>query len=150
MSRHEGAVYSSFAVGDRENVKTYSEYVFSNAHFEDTLETQKHVISSLALAGEHKDCISKGVDLLRKLGFGIPEQPSKDDTMNALATMNEAVSLYSLDQIVSLSDTTPSKSVHNIIKIMDSFHRSCLSLMSPFCEFSSTDYIKNIIAYQKF
>lgn len=138
MPRHEGAVYSSFAVGDRENVKTYSDDVFSNAHLEDTLETQKNVMSFLALAGEHKECISKGVDLLRQLGFGIPEQPSNVDKMNALATMNEAVAPYSLDQIVSLCDTTPTKSVHDIIKIMVSFHRSCLAIMSPFCKFSST------------
>lgn len=114
---------------------SYAQKVIEHAPFEETLETQTLVLRNLGRDAKYSACVSKGVDILRQLGFDITMSPTKESGKNAMAATNAAASQYDVHRILSLCDQPLGDSVHPIIKIMEAIHRSAYLLSSPIREY---------------
>ncbi len=132
LELHKGALRASFLLGEPDNIMLYSEKIVSNVQFEDTLDIQPMILRSLSQAGKHEEAISRGIDVLRRLGFDLPLAPDPGSVMKAMATTQAVASKYSVDQMMSLCEKDVEESVERVLTIMDAFYSSCYASTSPF------------------
>ena len=132
--RYDGAILSSFALGEGDTVINYADQVVKHAPFEDSLLAHQFSLRAMTTTGDQDECISKGIGILRQLGINIPLQPSRESVMKAMSTTNALVSQYNWDQIINLYNRSLDESVLGVVKIMQAFFGSCYSQSSPFCE----------------
>ena len=125
---------SAFALGEADNVTLYADEVVKHMPFEDTLETQYIALSSLSQSGKRQECLAKGIEILRQLGFNIPSALARQSVIVAMASANNVASQYNADQIISLCDMNIDNTVTRVVRIMDAFHRSSFALSSPYCK----------------
>lgn len=97
----QGAVSACFALSEFDSLIRHAEEVISNSPFQDTLEVQQLVLRALAHLGRHKDCILKGMQILKKLDFGVEESPSRDSILSAVKSTDKIIARCSLDHITS-------------------------------------------------
>ena len=133
LELHNGAVISSFALGDDDDVERYAKPVIEHAPLNDTIEVQMMVLKTLSQSDRHKECISQGIKLLRQLDFHISLTPPKEDIFKVMMSTEMMVSRLSRDQIVSQClkyQDDPSM----IFKISRSVNISSFATGAPFCE----------------
>ena len=78
LKLHHGAVFSSFALGEADEVDQYAQQVIDHVPLKDTIDVQQIVLKSLAQSDRHQEGISRGIDILCQLNFPIPLAPSKE------------------------------------------------------------------------
>ena len=108
---HEGAVFASYALGNMEGVLHYAEKVTNQVSFEDALEVQQILMRTVSHAEKHEDCISRGVDILRRLNFDIPSNPTPESVMNAVANTAIIASKFTKEQLINLCERAVDDSV---------------------------------------
>lgn len=80
--------------------------------------------------------LTKGIDIMRKLGFNIPTSPSIEHVLSAIVSVDEMAAEYDLECVNDLRDSNVNESTLEIMQIYDSTYSSGMVLNSPFCKFS--------------
>ena len=133
LSLHEGCCMASFTLGEPHNVKRYAELVMNNAlKFEDSLCVLPMLLATSSASLEHRETISKGIDVLNKLGLEIPLQPAAQSLVNPFDAADKIESQLSMPQLVELCDERPNRSAQCAIRIFDAIFPSCYQTNSPF------------------
>lgn len=132
LELHEGVVLSSFALGEAKVVEQCAKAVEHHVPFEDALETQRVYLFSLTQTGKHKDSLSKGVELLRRLDFNIPLSPNKESVVTAMASANGVASQYSCDQIMRMCENAIDNQLKSVGRIMDALIQAAHEIASPY------------------
>jgi len=145
LQLHEGAVLASYELGE---VSTrYANAVVQNVPFKDTLVTETVLLKSSSLqSGKHNYGLSKGVDILRKLGFDIPATANAAHVMNAMAIVDSMASQLDFDGIMDLCEKNVDNSAQVVIQIFiqifDALYVSAMVLNSPFLPLIASEIIK--------
>jgi len=142
LALHEGAVSAAYALGEADQVVRYTEDVMSHVSLEDTLGVQQLLLRSLAQSGKHKECITRGVNILRQLDFDIPISPTMEIVMTSMASTDCIASPCGVDEIMKLCEKVVDESAHCIVKIMDAFYISCYASASAFLPLISCELVK--------
>ena len=119
--RHEGAVISVFALGESNDLSQYAEEVIKSVPLEETLLVEQALLRHMIISGNQNECLSKGLLLLRKLGFDIPISVTPEKIQIAMGSTMAMVSKYDADQIVSLCDKAVEGSGHSEFQLLVSF-----------------------------
>jgi len=135
LALHEGALHASFELGESDNVAIYAEMITSNTSFDDSFDIQPLVLRSLSQCGKHRDSISKGIEMLRMLGFDIHPSLAMESIMNSMNSI-------SADQMISLCENVANDSDHQVLTIMDAMLQSCISSTSPYLQTIICEMIK--------
>lgn len=103
--------FLQYALGNMEGVLHYAEKVINQVSFEDALEVQQILMRTVSHAEKHEDCISRGVDILRRLNFDIPSNPTPESVMNAVANTASIASKFTKEQLINLCERAVDDSV---------------------------------------
>mmetsp|Transcript_29305 Transcript_29305/g.53613 ORF Transcript_29305/g.53613 Transcript_29305/m.53613 type:complete len:535 (+) Transcript_29305:1563-3167(+) len=139
---HKGAAFAAYALGEAENAIQYAERVIENLSLKDSILVWPVILRSLSMLTKHEECISKGIDVLCRLGFHLPLSPTKESIMDVMTKTDSMVSKFSVDQIGKLSQMDDNDSAHKIMEIMDAFYVSCALVGSPFLPLAACSSVK--------
>ncbi|KAL7545479.1 hypothetical protein ACHAWF_008830 [Thalassiosira exigua] len=141
LQLHEGAVLASYELGKID--LRYANAVTDNVPFNDSLVVEQVLLKSISLqSGKHSECISKGVEILRKLGLDIPLSPTMSSVMNVVASTDIMTSRFDLEGIKTMCDEGADDSTRAILAIWDSFYVSAHVSNSPYLPLIACEVVK--------
>ena len=140
--KHNLAASSSYALGDAEEAIKYAEMVIEKLPTDDSLEVQAVLLKSLTMLGKHRECISRGIQILHSLGFDLPPSPTKETITAAMADVDRIVSKLSVENISSMGAMAIGDKYHTIANVLVSFHVSSFTAASPFLPLAACAMIK--------
>lgn len=138
---------ASFALGEADNVTQYVEEIIKHAPFEDTLLAEQIMLRSLTHSNRVEECLSRGLEILRRLGVNIPLVPTGESIMNSVVSASIMASQYNVEQILCLCDTSVDESVHSISKTMDAIMGALQFTSSPFLPLVTCEVVKSSLQY---
>ena len=76
----------------------YSKAIIKHAPFEDSFLAQQTTLRLLTQSGQLDECLARGIDLLRRLGIDIAEDPTGEIIMNSVVSANIMASNSTLNR----------------------------------------------------
>jgi len=129
---HEGAAFSSLALGEPGKVERYARTIIENVPFEDSLVAQALHVKSLLGAARYAETIATGLAVLRLLKFDVPSAPTPMAVYRTMIETGNVTSKYTSDQITNLKQTSINARKRNILKIVDGVVLACYRESSPY------------------
>lgn len=120
-SLHEGAVMAAFALGEIEKIVQYSNEFITHVPFEETLGVQLIALKSLVLLNNLDEVIMRVFGILAQKRIIMPNSPTEEVVMNAMANIDRIASQFSIDEITNQCEKFTDETVHGIIKICKNF-----------------------------
>ena len=128
---HEGAAFALFGLGDHSLAAQQATLVIDHVQFEDSLAMQYILLRSFDGLGQYHRGVSVGLELLRKLQFDIPSDPSPSSVMNAMRETGDVLSAHSFNQLTSRHQFVGIKK-RNVFKIVESLIPCFFRSTSPY------------------
>jgi len=131
LDLYEGAADASLAVRNDSLVKYYTEVIFQNVPFEDSLPAWITLMTSLESSGQHKRILDTGLTLIQRLNIDVPKpQPSPVELMKTMSTTIQLMSNFDVDRIATSHSADRCK--RNSFKIFIRTLVAAFSLSSPY------------------
>mmetsp|Transcript_32513 Transcript_32513/g.78696 ORF Transcript_32513/g.78696 Transcript_32513/m.78696 type:complete len:1338 (-) Transcript_32513:142-4155(-) len=129
---HEGAAFSSFALGNHDQAETYASTIIDNVTLQDSLFAQNILIRTLRISGKYRETIARGLAILRLLKVDIPAASDAATVMQAMIETGKITSKYTTAQITQMKVTSINAKKGYLFKIADSVIVACYCEASPF------------------
>ena len=125
----------------------YSKAIIKHAPFEDSFLAQQTTLRLLTQSGQLDECLARGIDLLRRLGIDIAEDPTGEIIMNSVVSANIMASQFDAEQILRLCETSLDEYSIFISSIYDGIHGAMIANSSPFLPLITSEIVKYSLQY---
>ena len=125
----------------------YAKAIIKHAPFEESFLAQQFTLRLLTQSGQIDECLARGIELLRRLGIDIAEDPTSEVIMNSVVSANIMTSQFTVEQILQLCETSLDESSIFISSIYYGIHGAMMANSSPFLPLITAEIVKYSLQY---